>query len=79
MQLEDGIKEYFYFELGKDGMTIESSISKDFLLTLANLDIPKKDMAQLVKLKTALDLLLNEDVLFPEMTISKNLKAKPIK
>lgn len=54
--------EFFNFELNSDGISIKSSVSKDFYLTLSNLEISQKEMGELLKLKIALDFLLLDSV-----------------
>lgn len=49
-----------YFEFIKKGkkITIKVNANQDFYVLLANLDIPKTDKIEILKLKTALELLL---------------------
>jgi hypothetical protein len=50
--------EIFQFiKKGKE-ITIKIEAGDDFYLAIANIDMPKQDKAQLLKLKVALDLLL---------------------
>ena len=52
--------EYFQFiKKGKE-ITIKIAAGDDFYLAIANLDIPKMDKAQILKLKVALDFLLDK-------------------
>mgnify|MGYP003589465619 FL=1 len=52
--------EYFQFiKKGKE-ITIKIEAGDDFYLAIANLDMPKMDKAQILKLKVALDFLLDK-------------------
>lgn len=52
--------EYFQFiKKGKE-VTIKIEAGDDFYLEVANLDMPKMDKSQLLKLKIALDFLLEK-------------------
>ncbi len=52
--------EYFQFiKKGKE-ITIKIETGNDFYLAIANLDMPKTDKTQLLKLKVALDFLLEK-------------------
>ena len=53
--------EYFQFIKENGGeISIKINAGEDFYLAIANLDIPKMDKAQILKLKVALDFLLDK-------------------
>jgi hypothetical protein len=52
--------EYFQFIKKGEEITIKIEAGEDFYLALANLDIPKIDKVQILKLRVALDLLLEK-------------------
>jgi hypothetical protein len=79
MEQNEPMTEYFNFELTSSGMSISSSTTKDFYLFLSNLDrnsINKEERAQLLKLKIAISLLLEDSLLPEEINISKIKTAK---
>lgn len=67
--------EFFNFELNSDGISIKSSVSKDFYLTLSNLEISQKEMGELLKLKIALDFLLLDSVEKKEVLLKSKTKS----
>lgn len=52
--------EYFKFIKSKDKMTIEVNAGVSFYTFLANLDMTKMDKTEILKLHTALELLLKK-------------------